>query len=59
MAKMSIDHAILILEDTVMILAGNISDFYLDQIREAVDVLIDALPEDVTNKLNREGLYLQ
>ena len=57
---MSINHAVLILEDCVSIMTqAGLDKFYLDQIIEAIDCVINALPDDIKSNFDREGYYLQ
>lgn len=56
---MTVDTAIMIMEDVIVILAMNgIEKEYIDQIITAMDTIIKALPDDIKKTLKRNG-YLQ
>ena len=56
---MTIDTAVMIMEDTIVIMAMNgIEKEYIDQIVAAMDTIINALPDNIKNTLQR-NTYLQ
>lgn len=57
---MTVNHALLILEDVVEIFHDiGVDGYYLDQVREAVEVVTNALPDEIKSQINREGFYVQ
>ena len=56
---MTVDTAVMIMEDTIVIMAMNgIEKEYIDQIATAMDTIINALPDNIKKTL-QSNTYLQ